>query len=170
MFRALCRNRADLYRDPMTVVRNLPQQLILAHAPWFLGGGLIVCIIACAAAGLALLAAGETAGLFTVLMGAGVPLGIFAMAIKRDQVIFDASAGTVTMQRRTLFRYRTASHALPNVRRAEVEDFSDTARPVLTFHDTTRPYPLVEAYVSGNGPRRSVDAINDWLRAYGRAG
>ncbi|WP_299048246.1 hypothetical protein [uncultured Tateyamaria sp.] len=153
----------------MTVVRNLPSQLILAHAPWFLGGGLIVCIIGCAAAGLALLAAGETAGLLTVAAGAGVPLGIFAMAIKRDQVIFDARAGTVTVQRRTLLKYASAVHPLDGVRRAEVEAFSDTARPVLTFHGSTAPYPLVEAFQSGNGPRHSAQAINDWLRTYRRA-
>lgn len=152
----------------MTLVRNLPHQLILAHAPWLLGGGLIMCIIACVAAGLALLAAGETAGLPTVVLGAGIPLGIFAMAIKRDQVIFDAQAGTVTLQRRTLFKYRNAIHALDTVRRAEVQDFSDTARPILMFHDVTPPYPLVEAYLSGNGPRRSAQAINDWLRSYRR--
>ena len=153
----------------MTVIRNMPTQLILAHAPWLLGGGLIICIIACAAAGLVLIAAGETSGLLTVLLGAGVPLGIFAMTVKRDQVIFDAHAGDVTVQRRTLFKYQNAVHRLEVVRGAEVDDFSDTARPVLTFHDSSAPYPLVEAYMSGNGPRRSVDAINDWLRAYRRA-
>ena len=153
----------------MTVVRNLPSQLILAHAPWLLGGGLIVCIVACAAAGLALLAAGETTGLLTVVLGAGIPLAIFAMAIKRDQVIFDAQSSTVTVQRRTLFKYENAVHALSTVRRAEVEAFSDNARPVLTFHDTTSPYPLIQAYVGGNGPRQSADAINDWLRSYRRS-
>lgn len=153
----------------MTVLRNMPTQLILAHAPWLLGGGLIICIIACAAAGLVLIAAGETSGLLTVLLGAGVPLGIFAMTVKRDQVIFDAHKGNVTVQRRTLFKYQNAVYRLEIVRRAEVDDFSDTARPILTFHDSSAPYPLVEAYMSGNGPRRSVDAINDWLRAYRRA-
>ncbi|MEL6806425.1 MAG: hypothetical protein AAFO97_01490 [Pseudomonadota bacterium] len=152
----------------MTVLRNLHSQLILAHAPWVLGGGLIVCIVACAAAGLTLMAQGETVGLATVLAGAGVPLGIFALAIKRDQVIFDAHAGTATVQRRTLLRYASRTYALETVRRAEVEDFSDTARPVLTFHDTTPAYPLVEAYVSGNGPKQAADAINDWLRRYRR--
>ena len=152
----------------MTVLRNLPSQLILAHAPWVLGGGLIVCIVACAAAGLALIAQGEVVGLATVLAGAGVPLGIFALAIKRDQVIFDASAGTATVQRRTLLRYRSATYPLDTVRRAEVEDFSDTARPTLTFHDTSPPYPLVEAYVSGNGPRQAADIINDWVREHRR--
>ena len=152
----------------MTILRNLPSQLILAHAPWFLGGGLIVCIVACAAAGLALIAQGEIVGLATVLAGAGVPLGIFALAIKRDQVIFDASAGTATVQRRTLMTYRSTTYPLAIVRRAEVEDFSDTARPTLTFHDTTPSYPLVEAYISGNGPRQAADAINDWMRGYRR--
>ena len=152
----------------MTILRNLPSQLILAHAPWFLGGGLIVCIVACAAAGLALIAQGEIVGLATVLAGAGVPLGIFALAIKRDQVIFDASAGTATVQRRTLLTYRSTTYPLTNVRRAEVENFSDTARPTLTFHDTTPPYPLVEAYISGNGPGQAADAINDWMRGYRR--
>lgn len=152
----------------MTVLRNLPSQLILAHAPWVLGGGLIVCIVACAAAGLALIAQGEVVGLATVAVGAGVPLGIFALAVKRDQVIFDAHAGTATVQRRTLLRYRSMTYPLDIVRRAEVEDFSDTARPMLTFHDTTPPYPLVEAYVSGNGPRQAADAINDWMRGYRR--
>ena len=152
----------------MTVLRNLPSQLILAHAPWVLGGGLIICIVACAAAGLALIAQGEVVGLATVLAGAGIPLGIFALAIKRDQVIFDGVAGTATVQRRTLLRYRSATYPLAAVRRAEVEEISDTARATLTFHDTTPAYPLVEAYISGNGPRQAADAINDWLRSYRR--
>lgn len=153
----------------VTVVRNLPEHLILTHAPWLLGGGLIVCMIACAAAGLALLASGETSGLLTVLFGAGIPLGIFALAVKRDQAIFDAVSGAVTVQRRTLFGYRSATYPLAALRRAEVEPFSDTARVTLTFHDTTPPYPLVEAYTSGNGPRHAAEAINDWLRARRRA-
>lgn len=129
---------------------------------------MIICIVACAAAGLVLIAAGESSGLPTVLLGAGVPLGIFAMAIKRDQVIFDAQAGTVTVQRRTLFTYHNAIHSLQTVHQAELETFSDTARPILTFHDATPPYALVEAYLSGNGPRQSTNAINDWLKAYRR--
>lgn len=148
----------------MTLLRNLPSQLILAHAPWGLGGGLIVCIVACAAAGVALIAQGEIVGLTTVAVGAGIPLAIFALAIKRDQLILDAAAGTATVQRRTLFSYNSATYPLDTLRRAEVEALSDTARPTLTFHDTTPPYPLVEAYISGNGPRQAAEAINDWLR------
>lgn len=148
----------------MTVLRNLPSQLILAHAPWLFGGGLIVCIVACAAAGLTLLFSGETTGLLALFLGTCVPLAIFAMAIKRDQVIFDAAKDTVTLQRRTLFHYRRHTLPLDDIRRVEVEDFSDTHRPTLTFHTTATPYPLVEAYTSGNGPHRAADTINTWLR------
>ena len=152
----------------MTVVRNLPGQLILAHAPWLTGAGLIVCIIACASAGLALLFSGQWAGVLTVLVGAAIPLSIFALAIKRDQAIFDALAGTVTLQRRTLFAYRCAVHPLDIVRRAEVEELSDTTRPTLTFHDNTPPYPLVEAFSTSSTTHRAADTINDWLRAVRR--
>ena len=71
----------------MTVVRNLPEQLILAHAPWLLGGMLIICIMGFSAAGLALLFAGEPSGLYALLLGAALPGGIFALAIRRDQAI-----------------------------------------------------------------------------------
>lgn len=152
----------------MTVVRNLPQQLILAHAPWLLGAGLIVCIVACATAGLALLFAGTVAGLPTLIVGTCLPLAIFALAVKRDQAIFDAATGTVTLQRRTLFRYARATHPLDNVRRAEVEAFSDDARPVLIFHDGAPPYPLVEAFTSRRGPQRAADTVNAWLRSLRR--
>ncbi|MEM6761060.1 MAG: hypothetical protein AAF601_16420 [Pseudomonadota bacterium] len=149
----------------MTIVRNLPQQLILAHAPWLFGGALIVCIIACAAAGLALLAAGDPAGLPTVLVGACLPLTIFALAIKRDQVIFDAVSGSVTVQRRTLFSYSSQIFDLNAVTGAALEELSDTSRTLLRFTDGAQPYPLVEAFSSGNAPRRATQTINDWLSA-----
>ncbi|MEL7166396.1 MAG: hypothetical protein AAGL96_13080 [Pseudomonadota bacterium] len=149
----------------MTIVRNLPQQLILAHAPWLFGGALIVCIIACASAGLALLAAGDLAGLPTVLVGACLPLTIFALAIKRDQVIFDAMSRSVTAQRRTLFSYSSQIFDLYTVAGAELQELSDSSRVTLNFTDGTAPYPLVEAYTSGNAPYQTMQAINDWLWA-----
>ena len=148
----------------MIVLRHLPSQLILAHAPWLQGGGLIACIVACATAAVALLFSGETDGLPILALGTCVPLAIFAMAIKRDQVIFDADTDTVTLQRRTLFQYARRTLPLKDVRRVEVEAFSDTYRPTLTFLDSKAPYPLVEAYISGNGPRHTADTINTWLR------
>lgn len=148
----------------MTIVRDLPQQLILAHAPWFLGAGLIVCIIACAGAGLTLLFAGERAGLWTVLIGTGIPLAIFGACVKRNQAIFDAAAGTMTLQRRTLWRYDSQTWPLRDVQGAEVEEIKDTARAVLIL--TGARVPLVQAHENGRGPERATAAINDWMRSY----
>lgn len=144
----------------MTVVRNLPEQLILAHAPWLFGGTLIVCIIAFAAAGLSLLFAGEISGLYALALGAGLPGSIFALAIKRDQVIFDALSETITLQRQTVWRYRRQTFPLGDLDRAELQEIAETARPVLVIDDAC--HPLIESYISGNAPRNVVKLINDW--------
>ena len=145
----------------MTIVRNLPEQLILAHAPWALGGFLIACIVGCAAAGLALLFAGETAGLWTVLFGTLIPLVLFGTLVKRDQAIFDAVAGRIILQRRSLWQYHQTSYPLDDLDGAEVQRLSDNARPVLLFRQMR--LPLVEAYMPGNGPMETVRAIDAWL-------
>lgn len=147
----------------MTVVRDLPEQLILAHAPWFMGGMLIVCIVGSSAAGLALIFSGETAGLLTLALGGAVPLALFSMLVKRDQVILDAVRGTVTLQRRTLWSYEQVEKLLTDVEEAILQEMADTARPVLVFAPHAEAIPLVEAYNSGNGPREAVKIITEWL-------
>lgn len=145
----------------MTVLRNMPQQLILAHAPWGLGAFLIICIVGCSAAGLTLVFAGQTAGLLTILLGAGIPVVLFGALVKRDQVIFDAVAGQITLQRRSLWGYGQSQHDLDALDQAQLQELADTARPVLIFGTTC--IPLVEAYRSGNAPATTVKAINTWL-------
>ncbi|MEO0390850.1 MAG: hypothetical protein AAF218_07905 [Pseudomonadota bacterium] len=145
----------------MTIVRDMPSQLILAHAPWLLGAGLIVCITACAGAGVTLIFAGETAGLWTVLLGGGIPLAIFAACVKRNQAIFDAITGTVTLQRRTLWRYDSRVVPLAEVIEAMREEIKEMSRPVLVLQQER--IPLVQAHEGGNGPQRAVDVINAWL-------
>ena len=149
----------------MTIVRNLPSQLILSHAPWITGGFLIVCIIAFAAAGIALIFDGQVKGLLAIAIGAGIPLLMFAIIVKRDQAIFDAQAGTITLQRQTLFGYSRTNHRLADLLEAEIQRLDDTSRPVLIFDrgQAAGRQPLVEAFVSGNGPARAVQAINTWL-------
>lgn len=149
----------------MKIVRNLPSQLILAHAPWLLGAGLIVCILGCAFAGLTLLFAGETRGLLTLAAGTAIPAMLFAAMVQRDQIIFDRVSGTVTLQRQTLWRYSRDTLALEDVHGATTQILSDTARPILEVGRPPRPYPLIEAYVSGPGPERAVQTINGWLEA-----
>ena len=148
----------------MTIVRHLPQQLILAHAPWATGGFLIACIIACAGAVLGLVFAGETAGLLTLLVGSAIPLLLFVQLVRRDQVIFDAARGTITLQRRSLWHYESDEHALSVLLRADLQEIAETARPVLVFTDDRPPVPLVKAYLSGNGPRQAAQTITLWLQ------
>ena len=148
------------YHRVMTVVRNLPEQLILAHAPWAFGGLLIVFILAFSAAGLALLFNGEWSGLAALFMGAGLPGAIFALSVQRDQAIFDALSGRITLQRQTLWRYQKLDFALSDMDRAELQEIAETARPVVFIKDEC--HALVEAYVSGNRPRDTVQLINDW--------
>lgn len=151
----------------MKVVRHTPEQLILAHAPWLLGGALIVSIVAFSAAGLALIFDGEYRGLPTLGLGAGIPLLIFALAIKRDQAIFDRISGQVTLQRQSLTRYSRAVFPMSRIQGAELEEMADTARAVLIVQSETglNTHPLVEAYRSGNGAHNAVRLINDWLEA-----
>ena len=145
----------------MTIVRHIPQQLILSHAPWGQGWLLIAFIVLASGAGLGLVFAGEPTGLYAMIIGAGLPLAIFALSIKRDQTIFDATTGTVTLQRRTLWRYSRCDYAIADVRRAELQEIAETARPALIIDDAA--LPLIEAYIAGNRPRQAVKAINDWL-------
>ena len=151
----------------MKVVRHTPEQLILAHAPWLLGGALIVSIVAFSAAGLALIFNGEYRGLATLGLGAGIPLLIFALAIKRDQAIFDRISGQVTLQRQSLTRYSCVVYPMAKVQGAELQEMADTARAVLIVRGEAGcdKRPLVEAYRSGNGALRAVRLINDWLGA-----
>lgn len=144
----------------MNVVRHLPEQLILAHAPWLFGGFLIVAIVGCSAAGLTLLLAGETAGLFTVLFGAALPGAIFAMTVKREQVILNGTEGVVVLRRQSLWAYEQSVHPLLHLTRADVQYLGETARPVLIFADG--PHALIEAYVSAPKALKTAEAINDW--------
>lgn len=151
--------------DAMTIVRNLPEQLILVHAPWLMGGFLIVCIVGCSAAGLALAFSGETRGLLTLLFGSAIPLLLFGGLVKRHQVIFDGPRGQITLQRRSLWRYEARVFPLADLQRAELQEIADTARVVLLIQGT-QPLPLIEAYLSGNGPSEAVKAISNWHAAW----
>ena len=145
----------------MTVLRNLPEQLILAHTPWLYGAGLIICIIACLAPALAFLFSGEFSGIWRISLCAAVPLALFVLSIKRNQVIFDARAETVIVQRRSFWRYDRWQIPLADVFGAELEMLGDTHRPVLRLRSGL--LALIEAHQNGPGPDRAVREINAWL-------
>ena len=90
--------------------------------------------------------------------------------VERLQVIFDRKAGTVTIRRKSLLRYKQVTHALQDVSHAELETTvgskgTTLARPVLllTGGMSAGRHPLVTAYSNLSGPPKMVAAINAWL-------
>ncbi len=162
----------------MKVTRNTPDQLILSNTPWFIGISLIFFILAFVGAGLFMASEGGESilfGLFFAVFGGGMGIGAFCVFVRRVQVILDRRDKSLVIRRQSVFGYDTVEHELSSLSHAEVETTTsrrDTTtskmhRPVLILDEgmSAGRHPIVEAYVSGSGAQRMVDAINVWLPA-----
>ncbi|WP_170419085.1 hypothetical protein [Ruegeria atlantica] len=162
----------------MKVTRNTPDQLILANAPWFIGVTLVFFILGFVGAGLFMATEGGEGilfGIFFALFGGGLGIGAFCAFVRRVQVILDRKSNSILIRRQSVFGYDTVEHELSNLSHAEVETTtsprdrttSKMHRPVLILEKgmSAGRHPIVEAYVSGRGAQRMVDAVNDWLPA-----
>ncbi|MBO9410879.1 MULTISPECIES: hypothetical protein [unclassified Ruegeria] len=162
----------------MKVTRNTPNQLILSNTPWFIGISLIFFILAFVGAGLFMATDGGEGilfGLFFAVFGGGMGIGAFCVFVRRVQVILDRPSNSVLIRRQSVFGYDTVEHELRNLSHAEVETTTSTRdrttskmhRPVLILEKgmSAGRHPIVEAYVSGHGAQRLVDAVNNWLPA-----
>ena len=160
----------------MKVTRNTPNQLILSDTPWFIGIMLVFFILAFVGAGLFLASEGGEGilfGLFFALFGGGMGVGAFCAFVRRVQVILDRSQDRIMIRRQSVFGYDTVEHVLSNLSHAETESTisrsdkgtSTLFRPVLILDEgmSAGRHPIVEAYSSGRGAHRLVDAVNDWL-------
>lgn len=154
----------------MHVVRDTPEQLILANRPWPLGAGIVLFILTFAAAGL--LIATEEPWFGLLFGGTGVLLGAgaFAAFVRRTQVILDRGSGQILIRRRSVLGYAESKLPLAELTGAELETTrsatpdgrgSTLYRPVLMV--SAGPYPIVKSYTNTSGPKRLVDAINRWL-------
>lgn len=166
----------------MKVTRNTPDQLILADTPWFIGIMLIIFILAFVGPGLLLASEGGENlffGLLFALIGGGLGFGAFAVFVRRVQVILDRSRNLVLIRRQSVFGYDTVEHELSNLSHAEIESTTSRSegrtstlyRPVLILGQgmSAGPHPIVEAYSSGSGSKRLVQAVNEWLPAAAEA-
>ena len=154
----------------MKVTRNTPQQLILSETPWFIGIMLILFILAFVGPGLLMVADGVWPGIFFALAGGGMGLAALAVFVRRVQVILDRPSDSLTIRRQSLLAYDTVTHRLSELSGAVLEQTrSDKgrtlSRPTLIFDQgmSAGAHPIVEAYTSGKGPKRLVDAVNGWL-------
>ncbi len=162
----------------MKVTRNTPNQLILSNAPWLIGIMLVVFILCFVGAGLFMATEGGEGiffGIFFALVGGGLGFGAFCVFVRRVQVILDRRTNSIVIRRQSIFGHDTVEHDLSNLSHAEVETTTSSRkgtsskmhRPVLILEKgmSAGRHPIVEAYVSGGGAQRLVDAVNDWLPA-----
>ncbi|EEE37921.1 hypothetical protein RKLH11_1760 [Rhodobacteraceae bacterium KLH11] len=160
----------------MKVTRDTPDQLILSDTPWFIGITLVFFILIFVGLGLFLMTDGGEAILFGLIFGlggGGLGFGAFCAFVRRVQVIFDRSADSILIRRQSVFGYETVAHVLSNLSHAELEsttsrrngNTSTLYRPILVLDKgmSAGRHPIVEAFSSGAGSRRLVDAVNNWL-------
>ncbi|WP_170550826.1 hypothetical protein [Ruegeria atlantica] len=162
----------------MKVTRNTPNQLILSDTPWFIGITLVLFILIFVGLGLFLMTEGGKAilfGLIFALGGGGLGFGAFCAFVRRVQVILDRDKDSIVIRRHSVFGYDAVEHMLSNLSHAEIETTisrsnkgsSTLYRPVLILDKgmSAGRHPIVEAYSSGRGAHRLVDAVNEWLPA-----
>lgn len=162
----------------MKVTRSTPDQLILTNTPWFIGITLVLFILCFVGAGLFMVSEGGEGilfGIFFALFGGGLGFGAFCVFVRRVQVILDRNSNSILIRRQSIFGYDALEHELSNLSHAEVETTTSTRdrttskmhRPVLVLKKgmSAGRHPIVEAYVSGRGAQRMVDAVNNWLPA-----
>ncbi|MVO17730.1 hypothetical protein [Parasedimentitalea huanghaiensis] len=156
----------------MKIVRNTPQQLIIANKPWLIGIALIMFILAFVGAGLLVATEEPLFGIPFGLFGGGIGAVCFVAFVRRVQVIFDCSSNLITIRKQSLYAYSEETHPLSQLNKAVLEttvssmnngNASTMYRPSLDIGGTL--HPMVTSYTNTRGPARLVNAVNKWLKA-----
>ena len=109
---------------------------------------------------------------FWGLLGIPLFLSLFIFAfVRRDDLILDRSRNLLELRHST-FRGRTkVQHKLEHLERAIVQSSRSskggTTHRIALILDggmDEGTHPVTPVYVSGNGAKRGVDAINAWLK------
>lgn len=159
----------------MKVVHRSEQLLVLEDKPWFIGILMIGMVLVFLFGGMKLLSAGEAfGGLMMLLVGAGVPLLIGALTVRRVRLTFDRREGTVTRASRSVRGLRQDCFALDRLAAAQLGSSTDsdgtTYRTELRLRAPLETVPFTSYYTNGRKPQQMVDAVNDWLSVPARAG
>jgi hypothetical protein len=152
----------------MKVLHHSETLLVLENRPWFLGILLIVMALAFAFGGLAMMGEGMVlGGAFFALFGAGIPILIAALMVRRVRLTFDRSTGLLTRTMRSVRGLAQESHALDRLKAAMVAVSHDsdgsTYRTELQLTDPDQTVPFTSYYTSGRKPEVMAQAVNDWL-------
>ncbi len=155
----------------MKIVRNTPEQLIIRSVPWVIAIMLSVFLLAVIGFGLSSLFAGNTANSFWGLFLIPLFLAVFMIIfVRRDDLILDRSRNLLELRHSTFRGRTTIQHKLEHLARAKLEtshgsEGGTTHRIALELDGgmDAGTHPVTPVYVSGNGAKRGVDAINAWL-------
>jgi hypothetical protein len=157
----------------MKIVRNTPEQLILRSVPWIMALVFSVFILVMIGFGLNALMKGDGMDAFWGLLGVPAFLGIFLVAFaRRDEVILDRSRNLVELRHSTFLGRTRVQHAFTHLERAIMQAHSGskggtTYRVALVLGGgmDAGTHPVTPVYSSGNGVKRAVETINNWLSA-----
>ena len=156
----------------MKVIRNTPQQLIVANKPWLIGSALILFILLFVGAGLMVATEEPMFGIPFGLFGGGIGTVCFVAFVRRVQVIFDCPSNLITIRKQSLYAYSEETHPLSQLNKAVLEttisstnngNASTMYRPSLDISGTL--HPMVISYTNTRGPARLVKAVNTWIKA-----
>jgi len=151
-------------------ISHTPDLLIIDNTPWLFGIILMAAVFGAIVSGLFLLVTGDgITALWHVPLVAFLMIFVWAF-VRRNQLLLDARARTVTHRRRTIFSHTEVIHDLSHLAETFVEESRGKNGP--TYRMTLRlgagmdrgDHPFTMAYTSGPGARRASNAVNDWLR------
>ncbi|WP_281981018.1 hypothetical protein [Thalassorhabdomicrobium marinisediminis] len=156
----------------MKIVSQTPELLILENQPWLIAvilGGMSLGFVAL---GVGVMASGDVVAGLVVILIVGAFFGLFLWAfVRRNQLILDRTAGTLTHRRRTLRGYRETVHELAHLQEAVIQSSSGSGSNthrmayVLGGGMDVGTHPFTEVYTSGRGAQTAVQAVNGWLAA-----
>ncbi|WP_299300979.1 hypothetical protein [uncultured Litoreibacter sp.] len=151
----------------MKITRNTPEQLIVGENPVWVAVLLVSMGMIFLGIGLSITLSGELMGLIFAAASL-LPFSFLFIFVRRVQLIFEASKGTLTIQRKNLRAATTVVHDLTDVQGAELEtSHGDNSRLyrvtlVLTGQSAGR-HPITQAYSNVGNHQGVHDAINAWL-------
>ena len=154
----------------MKVIHRSDTILVLEDRPWLLGLLLILFALVFAFGGMAMMADGKPlGGAFFGLFGAGIPLLIAALMVRRVRVSLDRSTGQIKRIERSVRGLTRVTHALDRLQEAKVaishDSDGNTYRTELRLTGPEETVPFTSYYTSGPKPEAMAQAVNDWLTA-----
>jgi hypothetical protein len=152
----------------MKIIRNTPQHLIISDVPLLSALALSVMFIGFIDVSIDEWRSGN------LWRGALFSFGVLYIAwfihlfVRRVQLVFDASIGTLTVQRKNLLGHDQVIHELHEVSGAEIDNGSEGTRNVILtlIGQSAGRHPITEYYSTLGHHHDVADAINAWLDSH----